>query len=316
MNKLFEKLINSAPIFRWLWMRMKKVTLPGFEGVPIYNVILMFREEIQNDALSVRAAAISFNFILALFPTSIFIFTLIAYIPIEGFNETLLTYVQGVMPEHTYETVDGTIQDIINYKRGGLLSLTFFLAFYFSINGVMNMMRAFDKANPTFKKRNWIQKFWAASKINLLIILLILVLISLIILSKDQLSTLLDTLGWKNIGGNFLYFLRITLTIFTFFNTVALIYYFAPAVKKKYRYFSIGATFSTLLILGFSYLFSYYVNFMFPKLNSIYGSLSVMIFIMIWIYANAFVLLFGFELNNSIAVNKFIEKIPDEKKVG
>ncbi|MEZ5002554.1 MAG: YihY/virulence factor BrkB family protein [Chitinophagales bacterium] len=316
MNKLFHKLINIKPIFRWAWMRLKKATLPGFEGVPIYNVIQMFRNEIQNDALSVRAAAISFNFILALFPTSIFIFTLIAYIPIEGFDETLLNYIKTIMPAGTYATLDTTIHDIINNRRGGLLSVTFVLGGYFSINGVMNMMRAFDKANPTFMKRNWLQKFVAATKINTLIIFQILVLITLIILSHEQLNALLSTFGWKNKSGTLLYFIRISLTLFTFFNTIALIYYFGPAVEKKYRYFSVGASFATLLILGFSYIFSYYVNFMFPRLNSIYGSLSVMIFIMIWIYANAFVLLFGFELNNSIAVNKHIEEIPEDFKVG
>ncbi len=287
-------------------MRLKKITIPGFEGLSVYEVVLMFRKEIRNDAMSVRSAAISFNFILALFPTSIFIFTLIPYIPIDGFSETLLAYIRELMPPGTYETLEGTIIDIINNRNGGWLSVTFFVAFYFSINGIMNMMRAFDKVNPTFKPRNWFQKFAAAFKINILIMLQLFLVIVLIILSQEQLVQILKSVGlWGDqSGATFIHAVRIILTVFTFFNTIALIYYFAPAVKKKYRYFSVGATFATILLLAISYLFSFYVKYLFTQLNGLYGSLSTMVFIMVWVYLNSFVLLFGFELNNSIAVTK------------
>lgn len=287
-------------------MQFKKLTIPGFEKVPIYNVAKMFREEIQNDALSVRAAAISFYFIIALFPTSIFIFTLFAYVPIEGFSEVFLNYIATIMPDGTFQILDETIHDILNKRRGGWLSITFFIAFYFSINAIMNMMKAFDKVNPTFKKRTWLQKFATAAKINVLIIFQIIAVIAFIILSQEQLNLIMSSIGiWQNKSALFLQIFRVSISILTFFNTIALIYYFAPSVKKKYRYFSIGATFTTIALLLVSYLFSFYVKYMFTELNAIYGPLSAMIFIMIWVYVNALVLLFGFELNNSIAVNKY-----------
>ncbi len=308
MKEKVKNKISASPKLRWLWMKLKKITLPGFERVPLYNVIVMFREEIQNDALSVRAAAISFYFIIALFPTSIFIFTLFAYIPIDNFSEVFLNYVETIMPAGTFQILDDTLHDIIYERRGGWLSVTFFFAFYFSINAIMNMMKAFDKANPTFKKRNWIQKFGTATKINILIVFQLIAVIAFVILSQDQLNQLFGSLGiWKNKSAIFIHFFRVIVSIVTFFNTIALIYYFAPAVKKKYKYFSIGATFTTLALLIVSYLFSFYVKYMFSELNAIYGSLSAMIFIMVWIYINAIVLLFGFELNNSIAVNKYSE---------
>lgn len=287
-------------------MRLKKMTLPGFEGVPLYDVILMFRKEITNDAMSLRAAAISFNFILALFPSSIFIFTLIPYVPVAGFQEALMAYIEGVMPPTTFESLEPIMMDITNNRKGGWLSVTFFLTFYFSINGVMNMMRAFDKVNPTFSKRNWLQKFSAAFKINILIVLQLFTVVVLIILSREFIAQFLNTVHIFNHqrGAVIFQLIRVLLTILTFFNTIALIYYFAPAVKKKYRYFSVGASFATLLLLITSFGFSYYVKYLFSQLNGLYGSLSTMVFIMIWVYLNAFVLLFGFELNNSIAVNK------------
>jgi membrane protein len=306
VRKRVKNKINSSPQLRFWWMQFKKLTIPGFEKVPIYNVAKMFREEIQNDALSVRAAAISFYFIIALFPTSIFIFTLFAYVPIEGFSEVFLNYIATIMPDGTFQILDETIHDILNKRRGGWLSITFFIAFYFSINAIMNMMKAFDKVNPTFKKRTWLQKFATAAKINVLIIFQIIAVIAFIILSQEQLNLIMSSIGiWQNKSALFLQIFRVSISILTFFNTIALIYYFAPSVKKKYRYFSIGATFTTIALLLVSYLFSFYVKYMFTELNAIYGPLSAMIFIMIWVYVNALVLLFGFELNNSIAVNKY-----------
>lgn len=294
-------------------MRLKKISFPGFEGLPVYDVVVMFRQEIQNDAMSVRAGAIAFNFMLALFPTSIFLFTLIAYIPLEGFTETLLAYIQEIMPPGTFDSLETYISDIIRKRNGGWLSVTFFAAFYFSISGIMNMMRAFDKVNPTFVNRNWFQKFAAAFKINILIVLQLILVIVLIILSRDQLEGILKTLGIlaPQFSAGLLHTIRIALTVFTFFNTIALIYYFAPAVKKKYRYFSVGATFATILLLTVSYLFSFYVKYLVTEMNAVYGSLSSIVFIMIWIYLNSFVLLFGFELNNSIAVSKRMYEIPE-----
>ncbi|HQD13419.1 MAG TPA: hypothetical protein PLW43_10775, partial [Chitinophagales bacterium] len=78
-TKKYRRLVRSER-FR---DRLKRITLPGFEGIPVYDVALKFREEIQNDVLSIRASSISFYFILALFPSIIFFFSLIPYIPIR-----------------------------------------------------------------------------------------------------------------------------------------------------------------------------------------------------------------------------------------
>ena len=93
----------------------------------------------------------------------------------------------------------------------------------------------------------------------------------LIILSQDQLVGILKSIGlWGGReGALMIHLIRVMLTIFSFFNTIALIYYFAPAVKKKYRYFSVGASFATILLLLLSYLISFYVKYLFGRLNGL-----------------------------------------------
>ncbi len=95
----------------------KRVSFPGFEGVPVYDVWKMFLEEVKHDKLGPRASAISFNFLLALFPSIIFLFSLIPVIPIPGLKENLFSLLQSIMPDNAFELARATIEETISKKR-------------------------------------------------------------------------------------------------------------------------------------------------------------------------------------------------------
>ena len=286
--------------------RMKRLTLPGFEGIPVYDVIQKFREEVKNDDLSIRASSISFYFILALFPSIIFFFSMIPYVPIKHFDMIILNGLKVVLPNGVFVILEHTIKDIVSIQHGGVLSVNFILAMFVASNGVNSMMKTFDKMNHTFKERNWWQKRLASIRILFLVCIQIIIAVLFIIKGKEFLTLMLRLLHTESQVTLFiLRVVKIILILFSFFNIIALIYYFGPSVKKKYRYFSAGATFATifsvLMTFGFRFYTAYLNNF-----NRLFGSLGIMIVIMMLIYLNALVLLFGFELNNSIAVNKAI----------
>ena len=110
----------------------KKIKPWGFEGLSIYDVTIFFWKGLMEGAITTRASSLAFNFFLAFFPAIIFLFTLIPYIPIEGFQETLMDLLGTVLPESTKKMTFKTIDDIINNPRGGLLSVGFILALYFA----------------------------------------------------------------------------------------------------------------------------------------------------------------------------------------
>lgn len=284
------------------WVRT--FTFPGLEKVPLYDVIRMFRAEIKNDAINVRAAFISYFFILAMFPSITFFFTLIPYLPIPNFDKILMDFLQEILPEGVYLVLQSTITDIVQIQRGGLLSLNFFLGMLFATNGVNSIMVAFDKVNHTFKKRNWLQKRIVAIQIVALVSTQLILAIFLFVIGENSINWILSYL---NIRSEFTVYLfksiKLFLIAFCLFNTIATMYYLAPAVKKKYRYFSAGATFATCMALILSYVFSAYINY-FHNFNRLYGSLGLIIVVMLWVYFNSINILFGFELNNSIQVSK------------
>ncbi|QQR97110.1 MAG: YihY/virulence factor BrkB family protein [Sphingobacteriales bacterium] len=125
MKQKFLHTINSKP---WI----KTFTLPGFEGVPVYDVVKKFLEEIKADNITTRASSISFFFILALFPTIIFLFSIFPYVPIPNFQQNLMLYLKNVIPTNVFGILEQTINDIVGAdKSGSLVSINFLWHYLF-----------------------------------------------------------------------------------------------------------------------------------------------------------------------------------------
>lgn len=296
-----QKFLNTIEKEPWI----KTFTLPGFEQVPVFDVILKFLDEIKSDNITTRASSISFFFILAFFPTVIFLFSIFPYVPIPNFQQNLMLYLESVIPKNVFLVMQQTIFDIVGAdKSSSLVSINFLMALFISSNGVNSILKAFDKMNHTFKKRNFIEKKIIAFKILFLISFQLILSVILIIKGKEFISFILNLLHtdsrWIKVSLNIL---KNVIILASTFNLYALIYYFGPASTEKYKYFSVGATFATIVSTIFSYIFSIYTNYL-NNFNMLYGSLGIIIVIMLWINVNALVLLFGFELNHSILLNK------------
>ena len=280
--------------------KSKKIVLPGFDGLPLYDVTNFFFTGISKGSITYRASAISFSFFLAVFPAVIFFFTLIPYIPIAHFQDVLMQLLKDVIPAKTYEASISTLEDIIKRPRGGLMSIGFILALYFSTNGINSLMDSFNKTYHTIKFRKPVTQRMVSVLLVLIITILILSSISLVVGSK----VMLFYLSKKHILNRL--FKKLLLKFFTMIILVALcffafsfIYYLAPTKRERYRFISAGSTFATILSVIASSGFNYYAN-NFAKYNLLYGSIGTLLLILMWIYFNSIIILIGFELNASI----------------
>ncbi len=286
------------------WQRLKawamKVSLPGFKKVPVYQVMVFFFREINNDRITLRAASVAFYLILALFPGILFLFTLVPYFPLEGFHETLMGELQSVMPASVFEFLHTAIEDILSVQRFDLLSVGFLTAFFFSTNGVIAIMDSFNKSLPGFRTRSFLFKRWIAIKITFFLALLLIFSVTLIIGGDKLVPWLASVLNLTDPAGKFLLSLiRWILLILLFFFSVATIYFYGPARTEKWRFISTGATVATILSIATSLIFSWVVNY-FNLYNKIYGSIGAVLGAMLWFFLNSLVLLIGFELNTAI----------------
>ncbi|WP_147372069.1 YihY/virulence factor BrkB family protein [Mariniphaga sediminis] len=289
-KRIGEQLIEKA----------EKISLPFFDGVPLYDVALFFWRSIVNGSITTRASAIAFSFFIAFFPAVLFIFTLIPYIPITNFQDELFSIIQELLPEGTFIVVEDTIEDILKNPRGGLLSLGFFMALIFSTNGLASMMSAFDATIHSINRRSWISQRLAA--VLLLIILSVLLALAATLLAGGQI--VINYLQENYILRDsftilLLNFGRWVVIVALLFFANSFLYYMAPAKKTKWRFISAGGTLATVLSIIALSGFSYYIT-NFSQYNKLYGSIGTLLILLFLMYIMSLILLIGFELNASI----------------
>jgi len=294
---LFQKLVDKSKV----WV------LPGFEGLPLYDVLTFFFRETKSKSLADRAAAISFNFLLAIPPFFIFLFTLVPFIPMKNVEPTLYRLAQDVTPNYnTYMIVRNMIHDFLYTNRTGLLSIAFLMAFFYSSNGLMGIMRSFNKIQPGFIQRKWWQTRLLALQLTAVLVFLLLITVVLIIAQGTVLRYIFNLLDVESeFVRKSVQLVRWLLIIMLFFSMLAVIYRFAPATEKKWKFINAGSTFATILMILVTLGFSFFVN-NFVNYNQIYGSIGTILILMLFIYFNSFILLIGFELNASISTLKEI----------
>lgn len=292
---------------------MKRIRFSNHEDVSLYRIVRRFLHNLQDDDIMDRANGVAFNFILAIFPAIIFLFTLIPYVTRyfpEINRESILGFLQslaesGFMPPSMYEVASSTILDIVSNQRGGLLTLGFLFALILSTNGMLALMRAFNACYKTIENRSAVKTrvIATALTVNMTIVLFVTILLLVVgqlvieyLLTNFQVITSFNLSNWEV---TLIFILRFLIIFVTFFLAISTIYYFGPAIHYNWRFFSIGSLVATLLCLAVSYGFSYYIT-NFGTYNKVYGSIGVLIALMVWIQLITVVLLVGYEINASI----------------
>jgi len=302
--KWAHRILSRFKFYQYLTDWAKSVYIPGFRPLPLYTVIVFFIEELQKTSLTNRAAALAYNFMLALFPAIIFLFTLIAYIPVSNFQEYLLSLFSIIMPTNAYLAFQSTIVDIIKNQNGKLLSIGFITALYFATNGVSNLMQAFNKSSLILETRTWLKRRLVALILTVVISVSLLVAIVIMIAGQAVIGFLQRTLHSE---AHFWFYLiafsRWIIILVIFFVSVSILYRYGPSNKQKWNFINPGSILATSLAILTSVGFTYYTN-NFSSYNKVYGSIGTLIVVMIYLYLNSLILLIGFELNASVDLSK------------
>lgn len=308
LTQIKRRFITSIPV-KLVIRKSKNIILPGFNGIPVFDVVRFFFIQIQKTSLNERASSIAFNLLLAIPPACIFIFTLIPYLPIRELKDQLYELIRDMIPGKTnHQPIIEFLEGFFSTERGGLLSFGIILALYFSSNAMMGIMRSFNKMNYIgFSQRHAIHDRWVAIKLTLYLFVIIL-------LSVIALVTRGAVLTWLGIEDPTIRMIilnvRWIVIILLFFLCISFIYRHAPAVHKKWKFINPGSILATFMMIACTMGFSYYVA-NFGNYNQLYGSIGTILILMLLIYFNSLVLLIGFELNVSISS---LRKLADQRK--
>jgi membrane protein len=280
--------------------KCKNLTLPGFDGVSIYDSIWFFIRNIQKGALNTRASSIAFNFLLAIGPGIVFLLAMIPYLPIKNLQQQLFDVLNEVIPKNSYIAIESVLQDIF-MKRAGLPFFGLLVSLFFAQKGINGILEAFNAIYHTVENRSWYKKRLMAIVLVFIFYLLIISAGFLMLINRNFIGRLVH-LGFikRDLILYLIYSTKwITIAILTFF-CISFLFYLAPQQKAKWKFFSAGSSLATILTLMSSIGFSYFVN-NFAQFNKFFGSIGALIALMLWINFNSLSLLIGFELNASIA---------------
>ena len=299
-SKHIKDALLQHPLARWGKRQAKRVVLPGFDGMPLFDVLLFFFRGLSNGYISTRASAVSFSIFLAIFPFLIFLFTIIPFVPIAHFQQSLLGLLEDFLPDMAWEPVKETVIDIITRPRSGLLLLNFFLSLYFSTNGINSLIEAFNSSAHSFETRTVVKQYLISALLLMILSTLLIGAIGLMTVGPKVLFLLLPDSITGSDGYLFMInFLRWLIVLALILMAISILYYLAPARRSRFRLISAGSMLATLLVIVTTLGFNFYVD-NFSKYNALYGSIGTLLVVMVWIYLNAISLLVGFELNMSI----------------
>ncbi len=309
LTQIKRRFLVSQPV-SFVIRRSKKIFLPGFQGIPLFDVIRFLLLQAGKTGFTERASAIAFNFTMTIPPVVIFLFTLIPHLPIsQEFINQIFSLIKDVMPgEKNNGVLIKFLSDILNKPRTGLLSTGFLLAMFFSSNAVMGIMRSFDKKYIGFTKRTGYHERFVALRLTFILFILFFITILALIMqgsvlrwlgiTNSLLITVIDNLRW-------------ILIVLMFFYSISFIYRYAPAVHKRWKLINPGSIIATFMMIIFTAGFSYWVS-NFSNYNELYGSISTVLILMLLIYFNSLVLLIGFELN--VSINSLKHEVDERNK--
>jgi len=299
----WQRILLRIPIIAFLIRKSKVWVIPGFQQLPIYDVVMFFIRQVNRVGLNERAAAISFNLIMALPASLLFLFSLIPYFPNATKMELqILALFKDISPNSATYFFIKDILDGLLAKHVGIFSFGFLLVVFYASNAMMGVIRTFDKSIEE-KKGYFLHQRWRAIRLTLMLIILVVVSTFLLLLGKTQLLFILKNVFHLKSSERVIWwndFRWIIIILIVYFG-IAFVYKYAPSLTKRWKLFSPGAILATALTLLTTLVFSFWVN-NFASYDKVYGSIGTVLILMGLIYFNSLILLIGFELNVSITV--------------
>ena len=175
-QKLPRKLLYKRPVRKFLHL-IKQITLLGFQGVPIFDVLEFFIRNLLKESIANRAKAMAFSFFLALFPMLLFLFSLLPYFPIQGIINELYSALNEMLPADVYAKVINTMDEILTHKHTVLLSVGFLGTLVVSVNGMDSIMQAFNQSLNIIETRSFVKR----KLLCLYLVLLLFVLVAVVL---------------------------------------------------------------------------------------------------------------------------------------
>lgn len=258
-----------------------------------FHLALGFMERMRMDHISAYAAQTAYFLIMSFIPFVLFLTAIVQYTPLT-YREVRQAIV-GVVPENLQGFVLNIVAEVFS-KSAAVLPISALMALWSSGKGMQALINGLNTIYHVRETRNWlINRIYSMFYMLLFVLALIASLLLLVMGSRIHMliSDYIPFLG--NIIGRILNAKTFLVFVMQFLVFLVL-YRYLPNRKASLKSQVPGAFFTAAAWSAFSYLFSLYFTF-FPDFSIMYGSLSTLILVMVWLYFCMNLLLYGAEVN-------------------
>jgi membrane protein len=279
------------------------VSLWKLGGLTPLTLIRRVWQQIGEDEVSNRAAALSYYFLASLFPLLLVLVTLLGFFAAEGsaIRNSLMMNLGRLMPGSASELVSKTLSEISRAAGGWKLAFGLLASLWAASNGVSAISDALNIAYRVKETRPWWQsRLVVAVGLTIALSVLVLSALALVLFGEKIGGSVAGRLG---LSAAFTIFWKIAqwpVVLFFMLLAFAMVYYFAPNLEDpEWYWISPGAVVGLLLWLAVSVGFRVYLHF-FNSYSATYGSLGAVIILMLWLYLTGAAILIGGEVNSQI----------------
>jgi membrane protein len=290
--------------------------LAYFESTLSWRELLKrtYKETMADNGLGL-AAQLAYYFLLALFPTILCVIALASFLPLQNFNDEIVSVLARFAPAEMVTLIREQITRLANGNDGGIFTLGLLGALWSSSAAMVAMIDAMNRAYDIEEGRPWWKVRVTAVLLTIALSVFIVLSFGLIVVGPqlaDWLAThfgfgALFTTTWKIVQWPIAFGLVTT--------GIALVYYFAPDAEQDFTWITPGSLIAATLWVIASLAFRYYVV-SFGNYEATYGAVTGVILLMLWLYISGLMLIIGAEASAEIEHASPWGKAPAEKVPG
>lgn len=306
MEKAKKKKENSPDKF---FIRvLKRIQFSTLSGASVYDILKALMKGLSNRTFGLRVGAVAWAFFFSLFPFLLFLFSILPYAPLYQEIKTLLfsEFIPRILPARINNEVIQYVSQTADGRSGRSLGWLFILlTIILSSNGITVMINGFNASHYGYAKQR--------KGINNRLISIVLTLFFVAFIIAQLIFTYYTNFIWGYIAeyGVFkkvptmVHLLNFASASLFYFISLVMLYYYGTNLKQRYRHVAPGAVMATALFFTTLIGFQYYIK-QFNYYDLLYGSVGLVMIMMVFIYINVLLIMLGFELN--AAIHQFKKK--------
>jgi membrane protein len=284
-------------------------------GLSLAQLWRRLYNELFEDELLDRAAALSYYFLFALFPALLFLTALLGLFPDPQLMEQLMGYFAQVLPDDAYSLISKTLGEVVRGAGRGLLSVGAVVALWAASAGMASLMNALNVVYEVQDPRPWWKRRLLAVGLTVGFFLFTATGLLLLVFGPKIGEAVA---AWFGLGSQFTAAWNVLswpVVIALVLTGIALVYYLAPAADQQWKWVTPGSVFALIVWIAASYGLRYYVHYL-GNYNATYGSIGGVILLLLWLYVSSAVLLLGAEINSEIENAAARRGHPEAKAAG